>query len=100
MLINYKVGCNYMDYSNIKYVKKLIFTSLIFILVIFLVSGAISHMFYQLQMLLKWATIIAVGYFVCSGWGAIVGYNSSMQYKGKIKCLQDDINEMKRKLKR
>lgn len=89
-----------MDYSNFKDVKKRIFSCLIFILVIFLVSGAISHMFYQLQMLLRWVMIIAMGYFACSAWGAIVGYNSSTEYKGKIKSLEADINEMKKKMKK
>ena len=88
-----------MDYSNIKYVKKRIFTSLLFILVIFLVSGAISHMFYQIQIILRWATYIAIGVFACNAWGAIVGYNSSVNYKWRIKHLEDDINKLKRDMK-
>ena len=88
-----------MDYSNLKYVKRKIITSLIFILAIFLVSGAISHMLYQIHMILRWVTIIVIIVFACNAWGALVGYNSAMQYKGRIKHLEDDLNEFKKNKK-
>jgi len=89
-----------MDYSNIKYVKRRIFKSLLFILISFLVYGAISHIFYQIHLLLRWVTIIAIGIFVCNAWGTIVGYNSSVYYKGKIKFLEEDNNEMRKTMKK
>ena len=89
-----------MDYSNINHVKKRIFKSLLFIIVIFLISGAISHMFYQINMILRWVTIIAIGAFICNVWGIIVGYNSAVNYRGRIKHLEDDINELKKSMKK
>jgi len=84
-----------MDYSNIKYVKKRIITSLLFILVVFLLGGAISHIFYQLQMLLRWGGIIVICFFACNIWGSIVGYNSAVHFSCKIRSLEDDISAMK-----